>query len=158
MKSKKTKFISTNAKATARIASAFAKTLKGGDVVGLIGDLGTGKTTFVQALAKVLGIRERVTSPTFVYMHVHPVRGQRSDVRTLVHVDAYRGDAETLRGIGLEDYLGAPGTVTVIEWADRAKELLPKKTIRVRFRHAGGDTRIISILSPFRGDARRAEG
>ncbi len=91
-------------------------------------------------------MKERVTSPTFVYMHVHALKGKKGPKR-LVHVDAYRGDAKSLRGIGLEDELGDADATVVIEWADRAEEILPEGTIVIRFRHAGGDAREIELGS-----------
>jgi tRNA threonylcarbamoyladenosine biosynthesis protein TsaE len=133
--------ILANAKETAAFAKAFAKTLKGGEVVGLIGDLGAGKTTFVQALGKALGVRERMTSPTFVYFHEH--RLKKGPIRTFVHADAYRTDSAGLRGIGIEEYFSDPRAVTVIEWADRVKSLLPKGARLIRLRHLGGDRRSV---------------
>lgn len=122
-------------------AEDFAKTLKGGEVVALIGDLGAGKTTFVQGLAKAFGVKERVTSPTFVYMHVHKTKGEA----LFVHVDAYRGDADTLREIGLTEYLADPSAVVVIEWADKVEELLPDDAIRLEFAHIEGGVRSVTI-------------
>jgi tRNA threonylcarbamoyladenosine biosynthesis protein TsaE len=135
--------ILANAKETAVFAKTFAKTLKGGEVIGLIGDLGAGKTTFVQALGKALGVRERMTSPTFVYFHEH--RLKNGPVRTFIHADAYRTDAKGLRGIGIDEYFDDPSAVTVIEWADRAKSILPKGAKIIRFRHLGGDRRSLTL-------------
>ena len=138
-------FKTQSAEETAQVARELAKTLKGGETLALVGNLGAGKTAFVQALAQTLGVEERVTSPTFVYMHVHELKNKT--LKRLVHVDAYRGDAKTLLGIGLDEYLGDPETTVVIEWADRAEEILPAGTIFVRFLHAGGDVREIRLES-----------
>ena len=121
-------------------AEEFAGTLKGGECVALVGDLGAGKTTFVQGLAKAFGVKERVTSPTFVYMHVHKTTGDF----LFVHVDAYRGDADTLREIGLHEYLADPHAVVVIEWADKVEELLPEDAIRLEFTHVEGGVRSVT--------------
>jgi tRNA threonylcarbamoyladenosine biosynthesis protein TsaE len=135
-----------------RFAASFAKTLKGGGTLALVGGLGAGKTTFVKGLAKALGIEEEITSPTFVYMHVHKTRDRRpeagSRIQLFVHVDAYRGDAGTMREIGLEEYMGRPDTVTVIEWGDKVKDILPSDTVMLNFFHAGGDRRDVEILRP----------
>ena len=110
----------------------FAKTLRGGEVLALSGPLGAGKTTFTQMLGKALGVRERITSPTFTLMHVHSVGRRTSTVdvgrpriRLLVHIDAYRLNPRDLIAIGALDYLGAPGTVAVVEWAERVRRTLP---------------------------------
>jgi tRNA threonylcarbamoyladenosine biosynthesis protein TsaE len=137
------KIITDNPKATAKAAEELASKLTGGEVIALVGNLGAGKTAFVQALGKALGVEERLTSPTFVYMHTHPLKKKK--IRMFVHADAYRVDAEALRGIGIQEFMGAPGIVTAIEWADRVKSLLPPDAIYVRFKHLGGDRREIDI-------------
>lgn len=104
-------------------AKKFAASLKGGEVVGLVGDLGAGKTTFVQQLAAALGVKEAVKSPTFILMQVMPT-AKRTGVHALCHVDAYRlKDWAELAAIGFEDYAGAERTVSVVEWADRVPEI-----------------------------------
>ncbi len=144
------KAITNNPEATAKLAEEVAASLKGGEVLALVGDLGTGKTSFIRALAKALGVNERVTSPTFVYMHVHRLEKskdkiQKPKVEVLVHADAYRVDATALRDIGIEDYFNNPRIVVVIEWADKVKSLLPKDAIFIRFKHLGGDKRRITV-------------
>lgn len=112
---------------TLALARHFASKLRGGEVVALVGELGAGKTTFVRGLASYFGIREPVRSPTFTLMHVHcvprsNVKCQMLGVRQLVHVDAYRiKNARELRAIGIEEYLGRPDTIVLIEWADRVR-------------------------------------
>lgn len=98
---------------TAKLASAFAEILEAGDILLFTGEIGAGKTTFIQALAKNIGIQELVTSPTFV---IHALRD--SGRIPLSHVDLYRlnNDAE-VESIGFEEYYDT--AITVIEWADR---------------------------------------
>ncbi|QQS60395.1 tRNA (adenosine(37)-N6)-threonylcarbamoyltransferase complex ATPase subunit type 1 TsaE [Candidatus Falkowbacteria bacterium] len=128
------KVISHSEKATQKIAFDFAKKLKGGETIGLIGDLGAGKTAFVKGLAKGLGIKKAITSPTFVVMKVYPVK--HTTIKHLVHVDAYRvRTATSLTAIGLEDYIKSNDSVVVIEWANLAKGFLPKKKILIFFKH-----------------------
>ena len=120
-----------NLQETQKIAQQFALRLKGGEVIGLMGELGAGKTVFVQALAKALGVKEKVNSPTFVLMKIYPALNH-SSILNFVHVDAYRlKDSNELKNIGLLDYLGRPDTVTVVEWADRVKEILPQGSMTV---------------------------
>ncbi|HJV33142.1 MAG TPA: tRNA (adenosine(37)-N6)-threonylcarbamoyltransferase complex ATPase subunit type 1 TsaE [Patescibacteria group bacterium] len=135
-----------NAKETAKIATALAKTMKGGEVLALIGNLGAGKTTFAQAFAKALGVKERVQSPTFIYMHEHRLK-RKNGPSVFVHADAYRGGVPELRSIGLAEYFGRPDAVVLVEWADRVKGLLPKKRITVRMKHLGGDRREVRVGS-----------
>lgn len=94
------------------IATEFARTLHGGEVIVLQGDLGAGKTTFTKALACALGVREVVTSPTFTFL-----RSYRGDKLRLHHFDLYRAeDEDSLYELGLAEYLGNPDSVCVIEW------------------------------------------
>jgi len=121
------KRIAHNLAETQAIATKLAKQLKGGEIIGLIGDLGAGKTTFTQGLAKALGVVTIVNSPTFVLMKVYPT--QHKTIKQLIHVDAYRlTQGSELENIGLTDYMGQADIVTVIEWADKIKTILPRKT------------------------------
>lgn len=131
---------------TAKIARALAKRMKGGEVVALVGNLGAGKTTFAQAFAKALGVKERVQSPTFIFMHEHRLK-RKGGPSFFVHADAYRGGVEELRNVGIEEYFGRPDAVTLIEWADRVKGLLPRARVTVRLKHLGGDRREVTVGS-----------
>jgi len=120
------KFLSTAEKQTFAFAKKLAKQLAGGQTLGLIGNLGAGKTVFAKGLAAGLGVKKPVTSPTFVLMRVYPVKSPT--IKRLVHVDAYRvKSARDLIAIGAADYFNCPDTITVIEWADKIKTILPKK-------------------------------
>lgn len=113
-----------NERETFRLAAHFSKKLRGGEVLGLIGDLGSGKTTFVRGLARALGITGVIRSPTFTLMHIYNIK-KHPNIKHLVHIDAYRlRSARELAGIGVEEYLGRADTVTIIEWADRVQSLL----------------------------------
>lgn len=115
---------------TCKIASNFAKTLKPGDIVLLRGDLGSGKTTFTQCLAKTLGIKRNLTSPTFVVMKEYVVPNNKN-ITKLIHIDCYRlsnpNDAES---IGLEEVLQDKKAVIVIEWPEKVEELLKNITAK----------------------------
>ena len=157
---------------TERIAAQFAKTLRGSEVLLLEGDLGAGKTAFTRGLAKGLGVRDRITSPTFVLMRVHELKnGERKDgahdrssppsaspsvLRRFVHVDAYRvHHPRDLEAIGLLEYTGRPDAVVVIEWGERVAALLRSvPTIRILFAIAPKNGRIITITQR-RVSARR---
>jgi tRNA threonylcarbamoyladenosine biosynthesis protein TsaE len=139
------RFETKGSKETAKIAAALAKRMKGGEVVALIGNLGAGKTTFAQAFAKALGVKERVQSPTFIFMHEHRLKPRKGAPAYFVHADAYRGGVPELRNIGIEEYFGRPDAVVLIEWADRVKAMLPKKLVTVRLKHLGGDRRSVTL-------------
>lgn len=129
------RFISNNVEQTLHFGQRLAQKFHGGEVIALVGDLGAGKTVLVRGIAQGLGIKHRIVSPTFVLMRVYPVRGHKK-IRQLVHVDAYRiKHARDLLAIGLGDYLGRPDTITIIEWADRVKKILPTRATIINFRH-----------------------
>lgn len=130
---------------TAALASKFAEILEKGDILLFTGEIGTGKTTFIQALAKNLGIKELVTSPTFV---IHMLRD--SGRIPLSHVDLYRlNNDNEVEGIGFEEYYDT--AVTVIEWADRYSGFEPPY-IRLHFEYGLHENeRIVSVL-PNGGD------
>jgi tRNA threonylcarbamoyladenosine biosynthesis protein TsaE len=120
-----------------RFATALAKKMRGGEVLALSGELGAGKTTFTQFFGKALGVKSRITSPTFTLMQVHtiprlphtptPIRPSKMH---FVHIDAYRlRGAKSLVAIGALDYIGDPDAITVIEWAERVKKVLPKQAM-----------------------------
>jgi tRNA threonylcarbamoyladenosine biosynthesis protein TsaE len=129
-------------------ARAFAADLRPGDVVGLVGDLGAGKTTFVQRLAAHLGVHEAVKSPTFILMQVFETGpgAAPEGVARLCHVDAYRlKDEKELDAIGFADYAGASGTVTVVEWADRVPGIHAYPQYReLTFGFGKGEERLLS--------------
>ena len=127
------KKIFKNEKETLSFAEKFSKTLRGGEVIALVGELGAGKTVFTKGIARGLGIKERVQSPTFLLMKIYKVHsstGSGYKIKNLVHVDAYRlNDATELVDIGILDWIGRADTVTVIEWADKVTELLHRRKI-----------------------------
>ena len=126
------KFTTQSEKQTLNLGKNFVLGLKGGEVIGLIGELGAGKTIFVKGLAQGLNIKNIITSPTFVLMKVYKAKGL---IKRLCHVDAYRlKSAQDLTDIGIKDYLNKKTAVTVIEWADQVADILPEKVIIVRLK------------------------
>lgn len=123
-----------DADAMRTLAARVARVLRAGDVLVLSGELGAGKTTFVQGLGAALGVRGDITSPTFVIARVHPSLG---DGPALVHVDAYRldGSAE-LDDLDLDTDLDQ--AVTVVEWGEGLAEALTDAPFEVRIRRATG--------------------
>lgn len=122
-------YISHTEKETLEFAKEFSKTLIGGEIIALQGDLGAGKTVFTKGLAKGLNVEQNVNSPTFVLMKVYPA--SYGNIKQLVHIDAYRlRSARELDNIGAIEYFGKKDTVTVIEWPENIKKALPKKVAR----------------------------
>jgi tRNA threonylcarbamoyladenosine biosynthesis protein TsaE len=129
-----------SAEATRALAGAIGRRAAPGTVIALSGDLGTGKTCFVQGLAAGLGVRGPVTSPTFVLIAEHA-----AGRLPLYHVDLYRVESlAEIRALGLEELMAGEG-VTAIEWAEKAEPLLPPDTMRVRLRGAGDEPRTVEI-------------
>ena len=131
-------------KETKKVAEKLAKTLAAGSVVALFGDLGAGKTVFVQGLAKGLGINRKVISPTFVFMRSYPFLHHKKPL-TFYHIDLYRGqDATDFRNLGLDEVF-TEDAIVVLEWAEKIKDALPKKRVDVTIISVGEKTRKISI-------------
>lgn len=112
--------ISGGPEETKDVGKRLARKLKPGDCISLIGELGAGKTTLIKGIAKGLGIKEEVVSPTFIL-----IREYKGGL-PLYHVDAYRiSKEEELREVGIEEYLLSDDGVTVVEWGDRVKKIFP---------------------------------
>jgi tRNA threonylcarbamoyladenosine biosynthesis protein TsaE len=127
--------------ATGAVARALAATLRPGDVVYLRGDVGAGKTTFVRHACVALGVRERVTSPTFAVAHGY--RGR--DGLAVSHLDLYRSAGLTdEEATDVEEYLG-DDAIVFVEWAAHGGPRLPAATVVVDLEHAGGTRRRIAV-------------
>ena len=120
-------------------------------VVSLEGNLGAGKTTFTQGFARGLGITQKITSPTFVVLKRYSIPARKAQGRerrliSLYHIDGYRlKNARELEQLGFASMLQDKGALVLIEWGDRMRKALPKNTLRIRFRHAGGNKRRIRV-------------
>lgn len=106
------------------LGQLLGKLLQPKDVIYLIGDLGAGKTTLVQGIAKGLGYTGRVTSPTFTLMNIYPTMPE------IYHYDFYRLENNELDDLGLEDYLERDG-IALIEWPSLDNEVLPKDALLI---------------------------
>ncbi len=124
---------------TMELASSLANSFPLGTVITLTGDLGAGKTTFVRGLAKGLGIKEIVQSPTFNIMKIYLKAN-----KPLVHIDAYRL-ADLDFDIGLDEYIGYETGITVIEWPMYIEKLIPDNAIEVEIINLGEDNRRLTF-------------
>ena len=121
--------------------------LKSGTIIALSGPLGAGKTTFVQSLARVLGISSIPTSPTFSLVRTYPIK-QHSSIKKLIHVDAYRLDNEKdVATLGLEDLLAEEGSLMCLEWPEQVESWLQQHThiIRMTIVQNPDDSRTVSL-------------
>ncbi len=132
--------LTSTAEETRALAGRLAAALPPGSVLALHGDLGAGKTTFVQGLALGLGIQESVTSPTFAILSLH-----RGVGKTLVHVDAYRiQGGRALEDLMIDDFLNPPWWV-VIEWPENVADWLPADALHLDLTHAPGQRHSIRL-------------
>ena len=135
--------ITRSAAETAQLAQMVGKKLHEGTVVCLDGDLGAGKTLFVQNVAKMLGVEGEVTSPTFNLMNVY------EGICPIYHFDLYRLETEEeLEDIGFYEYTEDPEGIVVIEWSDKFPQCMPEERVVVRIEKSDdGDGRHITLAS-----------
>jgi len=127
-------YVTNSADETEALGQRLGEVLQPGAVVAYTGDLGAGKTAFTRGLARGLGIRDRVTSPTFDIVNEY-----ESGRMPLFHFDMYRlGSSDELFDIGWEDYL-ARGGVCAVEWSENVDDALDEDTIRVDIRRGEGE-------------------
>jgi tRNA threonylcarbamoyladenosine biosynthesis protein TsaE len=125
------KEVSKSVKETGEIAKIFLKEIlrketkhQGSTVIGLVGDLGAGKTTFMQAIAKHLGVKDKVRSPTFVIMKKYPLKNKKYNF--LFHLDAYRlKDEQELLLLGWEEIINDKKNLVFIEWPENVSKIIP---------------------------------
>lgn len=154
-----TEILSRSLKETENAAKVFFQKLlpkkDGATVVALSGDLGSGKTTFVQSTARLLGIKDRVTSPTFVIMKKFSIfpKGQQAangagnfQFSNLYHIDAYRlKSGEELRKLGWNEMIADPKNLIFIEWPENVIDVIPKDATKISFKFIDENTRRIKF-------------
>ena len=151
------KLITPSPAETKRLGESLAKDIlekgpqKRALVIGLIGDLGGGKTTFLQGFAKELGIRNRILSPTFVIMKKYKIQDTKYKIqdtryKVFYHIDCYRIESpKEILDLGFADMIKNPENIIAIEWADMIKKLLPKRCLILRFKFLDRNKRMVRI-------------
>ena len=132
---------SKNAQETMDLGAKIVKSATSGSTFCLTGDLGAGKTTLVRGIAQALNIKSVVQSPTFNIMKIY-----FDGAKPLIHIDAYRlADVNT--DIGLDEYIGYETGLTVIEWPEFIKDLIPENATTIRITNKGDNNREIAVIS-----------
>jgi len=138
-------YITGSFEETQALGENFAKKLKGGDFVAFYGDLGSGKTTFIQGLAKGLGIKRRIISPTFIIVRHYEISGG-----SFYHVDLYRtASKHDLLGVGLDQIMQDKNSIIALEWAEKMNDMLPAKRIDVHCEYLRENDRRKIIISKY---------
>lgn len=139
--------ITKSLKETMNFGQDLSKKLLGGNILCLYGELGAGKTSLVKGLALGFGIKKEITSPTFALMNIYDV--DQNGIKKIVHIDTYRlKNEEELLDIGIEDFLGKPDTLCIIEWPEKIENLLIGKPIKtVSIEHGQENERKILYLA-----------
>lgn len=128
---------------TQRLGVRLGELLRAGDLVCLEGTLGAGKTCLAQGIGRGCGMAESLISPTFTLIHEY--QRPQDDLR-LYHVDLYRiSGAQEALGLGLGDYVDDESAITLIEWPERARELLPQEKLWIVLRHVEVHKRILLL-------------
>lgn len=146
-------FITKSAAQTKRLARILIKKILSGRfpekaiVIGLKGNLGSGKTAFVQGFAAGFGIKENVLSPSFVLMKIYRLAGQ-SYFKNLIHIDAYRIEkSQEILDLGFKKLAARKENIILVEWADRIRRVLPRNTLWLKFQVVGRNERKIIVNS-----------
>ena len=147
-------FQTSHTSETIRIGKRLGRLLQPGDVVALVGELGTGKTQFIKGLAEGAGVGKAtyVSSPSFTLINEYQGR------IPLYHIDLYRLESEKeVEGLGLEEYVLGNG-ITAIEWADKVSSLLPEELLLVKIHYTGEHSRTIEITPKGKRYKKMMEG
>ncbi|MCK4454315.1 tRNA (adenosine(37)-N6)-threonylcarbamoyltransferase complex ATPase subunit type 1 TsaE [Candidatus Parcubacteria bacterium] len=147
------KYQTFNSSQTKKLGQNLAKKIlklpqkKGALLIGLVGDLGAGKTTFLQGFAKGVGIKEKILSPTFVIMKKFQIQNPKSNIQYLIHIDCYRiQKPEEILEIGFQEIISNPENIIAIEWSEKIEKILPKNIIKIKFKFINKNTRKITVF------------
>ena len=133
--------ITMDVEETIKLGEQFADFIEGGDVFAFVGELASGKTTFIKGILKGLDFKKSVTSPTFTLVNEYDAKFP------VIHIDCYREDElERWIKLGLNDYF-SDENIVIIEWADKMQSLMPDNTFHVHFSHKSVNSREIILAA-----------
>lgn len=152
-------FITSSPTQTKKLGIMLAEELCGGEIICLSGDLGAGKTTFTQGLLKGLKIKGPYTSPTFAILKVYQVKSYKAhqadskknsskvkgQMLTVNHIDAYRITSNDLTELGFKDFTGKENSITIIEWPEKVKKIIPTTALWIHFEWLSDKERKITL-------------
>lgn len=128
-------FITNSAEKTRRLGELLGKELRGGEIICLTGELGSGKTTFAQGVLKGLGAKGPFTSPTFAVMKHYLIKNRKPGIKNIYHIDCYRVKARDILDLGWKEIINNTSDVVIVEWAEKIKSIVPKSAVWLRFKH-----------------------
>lgn len=138
-----TSIVTKSAAETERVAASIGSRLRGGEIIELFSDLGGGKTTFTRGLAMGAGSNDRVASPTFTISKIY-----NAEALEIHHFDLYRLGHAGLIEHELQDILGEPNIVTVIEWGEVVQHVLPSERLTIKIARTGDEERELVFYYP----------
>jgi len=149
------KIVTNNVKETQKIGQKIGQIIKNislnldtAFVISLEGDLGGGKTSFMQGFAKGLNLNQKILSPTFIICRQYDL--SVASFESLYHCDYYRLDQEENKEVGFDSFFANPQNLVVVEWGDKIKSILPEKRLTIKFDFKGKEKRVITIIDPFK--------
>jgi tRNA threonylcarbamoyladenosine biosynthesis protein TsaE len=135
-----------------------AEELRGGEIICLTGELGSGKTTFAQGILRGLGVRGPYTSPTFLvvkhykkiisnfkFQISNQIQSLRYKIQNIYHIDCYRVKAQDILELGWKEIIANKNNVVIVEWAEKIRRIIPKNSVWIKFEYKGKSERKISM-------------
>ncbi len=151
---KKQKYLTNSPTQTRKLGEKLAKEIlrrkigKSALIIGLQGDLGSGKTTFLQGFAKGFGVKEKILSPTFVIIKRFKIENCKLKIENFYHIDCYRiKKPKELITLGFKEIASNPQNIIAIEWVDKINKIIPRKTIFISFKFINKNKRKISFTT-----------
>ena len=139
-------YITKSSEETKKLGKKIVEKLNGRNFLAFYGNLGSGKTTFIQGLSEGLGIKRRIISPTFIIVRHYDLAGEKYGFGYFYHIDLYRtATRNDLLTIGLDEIINDKNNLIALEWAEKMEGLLPKQRIELRFEYLGQEKRKITV-------------